>query len=136
MSLLSGRKAFEPLQENVIYKAILRGYTEKPAEQPTDTILGFISFRFELPDGRTVTDTRSVPQGTDILARQILEQTHAQNGIDQEELFNQCIQTAVPLDMWVTRRTVDNQSFTNYTFQEPIKPVQPTNQVASDDEFQ
>lgn len=123
MSLLSGRKAFTALETGRVYKAIMQGYTETASTEPTERLLGFASFKFLLEDdGRTITDTRSVPQGTDILARQILEQAdnpEQLNGIDQEELFKACIKNQTVFDMWVTHRTVDGQTYTNYTFKEP-----------------
>ena len=138
MSLLSGRKAFVALETNKVYKATMQGYSETPSTEPNEKILGFASFKFLLEDdGRTITDTRSVPQGTDILARQLLEQTtdpKALNGIDQEELFKACIENKTPFNMWVTHRTVDGQTYTNYTFREPLpEPVPQANEVDTED---
>lgn len=138
MSLLSGRKAYVALETNKVYKAIMQGYSETPSTEPSEKLLGFASFKFLLEyDGRTITDTRSVPQGTDILARQLLEQSDnskALNGIDQEELFKACIKNKSPFDMWVTHRTVDGQTYTNYTFREPTpEPTPQANAVDTED---
>lgn len=133
MSLLSGRKAFVALETNKVYTAVMQGYTETPSTEPNEKLLGFASFKFLLEDdGRTITDTRSVPQGTDILARQLLEQSDnskALNGIDQEELFKACIKNKTSFDMWVTHRTVDGQTYTNYTFREPAPEPAPETQA-------
>ena len=138
MSLLSGRKAYVALTTDKVYKAIMQGYTETPSTEPNEKLLGFISFKFLLEDdGRIITDTRSVPQGTDILARQLLEQLdnpEALNGIDQEELFKACIENKTAFNMWVTHRTVDGQTYTNYTFREPApEPTPQDNEVDTED---
>ena len=137
MSLLSGRKAYVALRTDKVYKAVMQGYTEVPSTEPNEKLLGFISFKFLLDDGRIITDTRSVPQGTDILARQLLEQTdnpEALNGMDQEELFKACIENGTPFNMWVTHRTVDGQTYTNYTFREPLpEPAPQANEVDTED---
>lgn len=137
MSLLAGRKAYESLKETTQYTVVLRGYTEVEATEPTDRVLGFISFKFELlDDGRTITDTRSVPQGTDILARQLLERLQSYspknkfNGIDQEQFFKMCMEKEIKFPMWITHRTVEDNTYTNYTFQEPIKATAPTTSQA------
>ena len=137
MSLLSGRKAYVALRTDKVYKAVMQGYTEVPSTEPNEKLLGFISFKFLLDDGRIITDTRSVPQGTDILARQLLEQLEnpeALNGMDQEELFKACIENGTPFNMWVTHRTVDGQTYTNYTFSEPLpEPAPQANEVDTED---
>ena len=133
MSFLSGRKAFVALETDKVYTAIMQSYSETPSTEPSEKLLGFASFKFLLKnDGRTITDTRSVPQGTDILARQLLEQAtdpEAINGIDQEELFKACIENKAPFGMWVTHRTVDGQTYTNYTFREPAPESAPESQA-------
>ena len=138
-SLLSGRKAFASLQENTKYQVVVKGFTETPATQANDKVLGFISFKIEvIADGHPITDTRSVPQGTDIFARQLVEQLGNANlnGVDQEALFNSIIAEETPLDMWVTKREVDSQWYTNYTFQAPVPPAPavPTTPPAVDTE--
>ena len=141
MSLLSGRKAYKSLQENKCYIITMKGFTETEATEPNDKVLGFISFKLEVTeDEHPITDTRSVPQGTDILARQIVEQLATAgfdfNGIEQEELFKRVIDAQIPLRMWVTKREVDNQWYTNYTFQEPVQPKSATTNTVDNKDFE
>jgi hypothetical protein len=118
--MLDARKAFAPLTPNTKYQAILRSYVEyEPTEQSLKTrpdSQGFIVFKFTLvEDGREISDSRSFPVGTDILARQLLAQTELPNATGQIDLFRNCIETEKPLDVWV----IENNGYHNYTFQEP-----------------
>lgn len=131
-SLLSGRKAFSALEENKTYSVILQSYTEKGAETPTEDNLGYITFKWLLPeDGRIITDTRNVPMGTDILCRQLLEQFSDSdkakfNGQDQAVLLQAILNQAIPCNMWVQKVvTEDSRFFTNHLFQQPIAPAKP-----------
>lgn len=130
MSLLDGRKAYKALQDGIKYHVILTGYEEheRADDTKTDRDLGFIVFKGTLiEDGRPYSDTRNVPVGTDIMARQLLAQLNAAkqltdktaelNGIDQVALFNECIKNKTQLEVWITH----NDEYTNFTYQEPIK---------------
>lgn len=129
MSLLSGRKAYLPLEENHAYKVTLLGWTERELEKPTDSgITGFLTFKWQVADdNRVVTDNRSFPVGTDILASQLINQlpNNAQlNAMEQEDLFQMMLDTHTVVDMWVERKVKDDDSFTNYHFREfKSKPV-------------
>ena len=135
MSMLDGRKAYEPLQEDTCYTALLKNYIEVPNTNPApeDKSEGYIQFIFTLEDGRQITNNSTFPVGTDILARQLLLQLGKPNATDQLELFNSCIKEDIALSMWVTHRELNGQTYTNYTFQEPIKPATPAKE--SDEAF-
>lgn len=124
MSMLNGRKAYLPLDENKVYTVILTGMVERALDAPTDNFLGYVDFKWQVSeDGRIVNDSRSCPVGTDILARQVLEQLNnpALNAIEQEELFHSLIDNKTVLNMWVTKNMVETTTYTNYTFKKPIE---------------
>lgn len=145
MSLLSGRKAYLPLEENKPYKVTLTGWAERELEKATETgITGFISFKWQLvEDERIVTDNRSFPVGTDILASQVITQLADPNlnAMEQEDLFQMLVDSHTQLNMWVERRSTENDMFTNYHFRElkakapvptpaPADPATPANNSA------
>ena len=122
-SMMSGRKAYLPLEEGKAYKVQLQGWTERPNENPETqaTLQGFVTFKWKLiEDGRIITDNRTFPVGTDILANALMQQlpAMANNGIEQEDLFQNVLDSATPVDMWVERRSKDDDLFTNYHFRE------------------
>lgn len=126
MSLLTGRKAYLPLEEGRPYKVVLQGWTERPNDNPETQaqLAGFITFKWKVvEDGRIVTDNRTFPVGTDILANALMQQLPdlAVNGAEQEDLFQNVLDSAVEVDMWVERRSKDDDMFTNYHFRE-FKP--------------
>ena len=138
MSLLSGRKAYLPLEENHAYKVTLLGWSERELDKPTDSgITGFLTFKWQVADdSRTVTDNRSFPVGTDILASQLINQlpdNEKLNAMEQEDLFQMLLDSKQSVDMWVERRVKDDDSFTNYHFREhkakPIAPATPNAQT-------
>ena len=127
MSLLSGRKTYTSLEDNKKYTAKLISMTEYEADEAhkSDDSLGFITFKWELSeDGRAISDSRNVPVGTDILARQLADQLKAKNidvnGKSQEKLFELIGKDQLEFDLWVTRRVKDDVQYTNYSFQAPI----------------
>lgn len=121
MSLLSNRKAYLPLEEGKPYKVKLTAMTEKPAENPTEILLGSVAFHWETEDHRPITDNRFVPRGTDILAQQLLVQLNKPelDGKSQEELFTLIQTEELECTLWVERVTTDTGWFTNYHFAEP-----------------
>ena len=128
MSLLDNRKAYLPLEEGKCYKAILISAQEYPAEEPTPDNLGFIAFKLHMEDGREITHTCRVPQGTDIFAQQLLVQLNdpTLNSSAQSDLFQIAMDKKVPLNMWVERRVVDTNFYTNYHFREFLPKPQPS----------
>ena len=124
MSMLEGRKAYYPLEENTRYTAVLTNYVEVPNTSEDKKNEGYVQFIFMLEDGRQITNNATYPVGTDILAKQLLTQQGMPNAVDQLTVFNTAIKNKVELSMWVTHRERDGQNYVNYTFQEPIvKPV-------------
>lgn len=140
MSMLEGRKAYLPLNVNQKYHVVLRTYQEY---EPTEAIkaqnpdaTGFITFKYTLvEDGREISDNRTFPVGTDILARQLLAQTGLPNATSQIDLFRHCIENQTSLEMWVTQ----NGQYFNHTFQEPTATATtgtPTaNQAVDNEDF-
>ena len=131
MSMLSGRKAYLPLEEGRPYKVILQGWTERPNENPETQaqLPGFVTFKWQVvEDGRIVTDNRTFPVGTDILASALMQQLNdpTSNAVEQEDLFQSILDAQTQVDMWVERRSKDDDMFTNYHFREFIKKTQPT----------
>ena len=135
MSMLDNRKAYRPLEENICYKAVLKNYIEFPNTNPApeDKSEGYIQFIFTLEDGRDISNNCTFPVGTDILARQLIIQRNLPDAVEQLTVFNSCIKESLPLCMWVTHRELNGQMYTNYTFQEPIKPATPVKE--SDEAF-
>lgn len=139
MSILTGRKAYLPLEENKAYKVKLTGWTERVLEQPTETgTIAFLTFKWELQeDKRIVNDTRSFPTGTDILAQQLLIQLNNKemNAMEQVDLFERIANSTIEVDMWIERKSNANGTFTNCLFREP-KPqgiaVASTTQIPAD----
>ena len=121
-SMLGGRKAFQPLQEGTAYPVKLVQMLERPAEEgkATDKFFGFVDFKWESQlDGRIITDSRSVPLGTDILSNQIIQQLELQSGIDQEQMFADLLGSEQIVDMYITHNDTEDKLYTNYQF---IKP--------------
>lgn len=135
MSMLEGRKAYTPLEDNVKYKAILRNYIEVPNTSEDKKNEGYVQFIFELEDGRNITHNCTFPVGTDILARQLMLQQGLPNATEQLTVFNSAIQTNHAFDMWVTHRELNNQTYTNYTFNQPVVRPAATEQLDKEDVF-
>lgn len=134
MSMLTGRKAYLPLEESKAYKVVLTGWTERPNENPQEgsNIQGFLTFKWKvIEDGRIVTDNRTFPVGTDILASALIQQLNSENAVEQEDLFQNILDAQTPVDMWVERKAKDDDTFTNYHFREFIKKVTPVNSAPS-----
>jgi hypothetical protein len=137
MSLLSGRKSYLPLEENKPYKVILTGWEEhiNTDEATKEQRPGFVMFKWQLlSDNRIVNDSRSFPVGTDVLATSLLQQFNdaSMNAMEQEDLFQTCVDSKHEFDMWVERvasqTSVD--TFTNYLFRAPKpKTTQPNPQT-------
>ena len=124
MSRFAERNIYYALEANSKHTAILKGYTdyeptaETLAKDPSNQ--GFTVFKFELEDGRILSETRNYPVGTDILLRELALQLNLNNATNQEAVLAQAGDSAHPFDMWVE----PNGTYLNNVFHQPVaKPV-------------
>ena len=124
MSRYANRNVYFALEANSKHTAILKAFVdyeptpETIAKDPNNQ--GFMVFKFELEDGRILSETRNFPVGTDILVRELALQLGLPNASNGDEVFTHAVDSAHPFDMWVE----PNGTYLNNVFHQPVaKPV-------------
>ena len=126
MSMLSSYTVYAPIENEVEMKVTLASVTERPnpnfgkADAPNKDLQGYIDFEWRRSDGRPLRDSRSFPQGVNILIEQLL----AQNAelpicVGLDELVKFIIENKTEFSCWAYVNHQDGVEYRNYGFRKP-----------------
>ena len=126
MGMLSSYTVYAPIENGVEMKVSLKSINERPnpnygkeGEKSKD-LQGYIDFEWVRSDGRPLRDSRSFPQGVNILVEQLLAQnTELPTCIPLDELVKKLIDEKIEFSCWSYTNYVDGTEYRNYGFRKP-----------------
>lgn len=126
MGMLSSYTVYAPIENEVEMKVILASVTERPnpnfgqPDSPSKDLQGYIDFEWKRADGRPLRDSRSFPQGVNILVEQLLAQNpELPTCIPLNELVKKLIENKTEFSCWAYTNNVDGVEYRNYGFRKP-----------------
>lgn len=126
MSMLSSYTVYAPIENEVEMKVALASVTERPnpnfgkADAPNKDLQGYIDFEWRRSDGRPLRDSRSFPQGVNILIEQLLAQNpELPTCVGLDELVKFIIENKTEFSCWAYVNHTDGVEYRNYGFRKP-----------------
>lgn len=137
MSMLSSYTVYAPIENEVEMKVVLASVVERPnpnygkADAVNKDFQGYIDFEWVRKDGRPIRDSRSFPQGVNILVEQLLAQNaDLPTCIPLNELIKHIVDNKVEFSCWAYINQNEGVEYRNYGFRKPApKPVPQYQQV-------
>ena len=131
MSMLSSYTVYAPIENGVEMKVHLASVTERPnpnygqADSPSKDLQGYIDFEWVRSDGRPLRDSRSFPQGVNILVEQLLAQNaDLPTCVGLDVLVTQLIENKTEFSCWAYTNSNEGTDYRNFGFRKPEeKPV-------------
>ena len=141
MSMLSSYTVYAPIENEVEMKVHLASVTERPnpnfgkEDSKSKDLQGYIDFEWVRADGRPLRDSRSFPQGVNILVEQLLTQNaELPTCVGLDELVKFIIENKTEFSCWAYVNHQDGVEYRNYGFRKPSTEQQ-TVRVASSAPF-
>ena len=123
MGMLSSYTVYAPIENEVEMKVTLTSVTERPnpnfghPDSPSKDLQGYIDFEWKRSDGRPLRDSRSFPQGVNILVEQLLTQNaELPTCVGLDELVKFIIENKTEFSCWSYTNNVDGVQYRNYSF--------------------
>ena len=131
MGMLSSYTVYAPIENEVEMKVILASVTERPnpnfgqPDSPSKDLQGYIDFEWKRADGRPLRDSRSFPQGVNILVEQLLAQNpELPTCLDLEAFTKHIIENKTEFSCWAYTNSNEGIDYRNFGFRKPEeKPV-------------
>lgn len=126
MGMMNSFKVYKAVVNGEEMKVHLNSVTERPnpnfgkeGEKSKD-LQGYIDFEWIREDGRPLRDSRSFPQGVNILVEQLLAQHEdLPTSIGLDELTDKLINDKTEFSCWAYSNYVDGVEYRNYGFKKP-----------------
>lgn len=138
MGMLSSYTVYAPIENEVEMKVYLASVTERPnpnfgqPDSPSKDLQGYIDFEWKRADGRPLRDSRSFPQGVNILVEQLLAQNaELPTCIPLDELVKLLIENKTEFSCWAYVNHADGVEYRNYGFRKPEPKPTPQFQQAT-----
>lgn len=126
MGMLSSYTVYAPIENEVEMKVHLTAVTERPnpnfgkADAPNKDLQGYVDFEWVRSDGRPLRDSRSFPQGVNILVEQLLAQNaDLPTCLDLEAFTKHIIENKTEFSCWAYTNHTDGVEYRNYGFRKP-----------------
>lgn len=138
MGMLSSYTVYAPIENEVEMKVTLTSVTERPnpnfgqLDSPSKDLQGYIDFEWKRSDGRPLRDSRSFPQGVNILVEQLLAQNaELPTCVGLDELVKFLIENKTEFSCWAYVNHTDGVEYRNYGFRKPEPKPTPQFQQAT-----
>ena len=138
MSMLSSYTVYAPIENEVEMKVTLASVVERPnpnygkPDAVNKDFQGYIDFEWVRKDGRPIRDSRSFPQGVNILVEQLIAQNaELPTGIALNELITHIIDNKVEFSCWAYINQTEGVEYRNYGFRKPTPKPTPQFQQAT-----
>lgn len=138
MGMLSSYTVYAPIENEVEMKVILASVTERPnpnfgqPDSPSKDLQGYIDFEWKRADGRPLRDSRSFPQGVNILVEQLIAQNpELPTCVGLDELVKFLIENETVFSCWAYSNSVDGIEYRNFGFRKPEPKPTPQFQQAT-----
>lgn len=123
MSMMKSYTVYKAVVDGEEMKVTLHSVTERPnpnygkEDSPSKDLQGYIDFEWVRADGRPMRDSRSFPQGVNILVEQLLAQNpELPTCLDLDEFVKHIIDNKVEFSCWSYTNNVDGVQYRNYGF--------------------
>lgn len=131
MGMLNSYNVYAPIEQNKEMKVVLTEVVERPnptygqKDKPNSDFIGYIDFVWQREDGRPMRDSRSFPQGVNILVEQLLAQhSELPTCVDLDAFTKYIIQNKTEFSCWSYSTMKDGIEYRNYGFREPQAEVE------------
>ena len=137
MSMLNSYTVYKAVVDGEEMKVTLASVAERPnpnfgqPDSPSKDLQGYIDFEWKRADGRPLRDSRSFPQGVNILVEQLIAQNpELPTCVGLDELVKFLIENKTEFSCWAYTNNVDGVQYRNYGFRkqetEPQQMLPPT----------
>lgn len=126
MSMLQSYNVYAPIEQNKEMKVVLTEVVERPnptygqKDKPNSDFVGYVDFVWQRADGRPMRDSRSFPQGVNILVEQLLTQNpELPTCVDLDAFTKYIIENKTEFSCWYYSTMKDGIEYRNYGFRAP-----------------
>lgn len=123
MGMLNNYTVYKAVVDGEEMKVTLTSVAERPnpnfgqPDSSSKDLQGYIDFEWKRADGRPLRDSRSFPQGVNILIEQLLTQNpELPTCLDLDEFTKFLIENKTEFSCWAYTNNVDGVQYRNYGF--------------------